>query len=93
MDTGQMTVTTTATKISATTTVFPSGCAIHAEADNAGPIFLGDASVTTSTGYRLDPGEEYPPPGSNLTVSDLSTLYAVRASSLLGPFALSWIGQ
>ena len=41
----------------------------------SGSIYLGDSTVTTSTGYRLDNGDK-----AVFTIADHTALYAISAS-------------
>jgi hypothetical protein len=58
---GQVAVTGTAAPLSTDRTLRVSGTLIvKAAAANSGSVYLGNAGVTSSTGYPLYPGEELP---------------------------------
>jgi len=54
---GQTTVGTTAVQITTTVTVAVFGICIKADDGNTGNVFIGEAGVTTSNGFKLAPGE------------------------------------
>ena len=72
---GQKTVNTTATQLSATSTVPTNGIIVKALSTNGASIFVGGSGVTTSTGYELVPGE------SVSFTCNLNTLYIISAAS------------
>ena len=50
--------------------------AFKADDDNPGIIYIGGSTVTTSSGYRLDPGQSVP-----VNVAELSTIYAIASQA------------
>ena len=67
----QKTVTTTASVVVASSP-FDQTVAIHS---GSGTVYLGDSTVTTSTGYRMDNGDKIV-----LPVGDHEALYAITSS-------------
>lgn len=57
--TGQVALSGTAQQLATTTTQNVKAFTLKAASSNLQPAYLGAAGVTTSTGYRLDPGEEF----------------------------------
>jgi hypothetical protein len=55
---GQITVSGTAQQLSATA-VGGSALLLKAPASNANAVYIGPSTVTTSTGFPLDPGEDF----------------------------------
>lgn len=72
---GQKTVSTTATQLSATSTVPTNGIIVRALSTNTASIFVGGSGVTTSTGYELVAGE------ATSFTCNLNTLYIISAAS------------
>jgi hypothetical protein len=93
--TGQHTVTTSPTPVTASPTNFLGGSCIKASPENTGPIFIAEnnPSVSTTTGFELAPGDPYPPPGSNIPPpQDLSTVYVVKGALTLTAM-VTWDGN
>lgn len=86
---GQVAVTGTAAQLSSTATKLNS-LIIKAHSANAANVYIGEAGVTTSTGYELVPGEEFIfTPDTNLNKMPLPTeVYVVGTSG----DDVSWIG-
>lgn len=68
----QVTVNTIATVLVAAT-AFDQSVNLHNS--GGGVVYLGDATVTTSTGYKLDNGDKL-----TIMVGDHEALYAITAS-------------
>lgn len=68
----QVTVNTTATVLVAAT-AFDQSVNLHNS--GGGVVYLGDATVTSSTGYKLDNGDKL-----TIMVGDHEGLYAITAS-------------
>lgn len=68
----QVTVNATATVLVAAT-AFDQTVNLHNS--GGGVVYLGDATVTTSTGYKLDNGDKL-----TIMVGDHEALYAITAS-------------
>ncbi len=91
---GQIAVTGTAQRLTTGNQPELSGWTIKAPRSNAHPVFIGDANVTLSNGYQLDPGDEmqYEPfiqngmPRYNLKPADF---YAVGTSGDV----VSWLAS
>jgi hypothetical protein len=69
----QVTVTTTATLLVAAN-IMDQTVWLHNQ--GGGTVYLGDANVTTSNGYKLDTGDKM-----QLPVGDHEGLYGITASS------------
>jgi hypothetical protein len=57
---------------------------IKADLTNTDDVFVGTASVTASTGFRLDAGEVTPP----IHIDDLSKVYVIGGAASQG---YSWL--
>ena len=71
----QVTVGTTAVQLTTKTRALKTGLIIKALAANAGTVYVGTASVTTSVGFELSAGE-----GVKIPVEDASSLYAIASA-------------
>jgi hypothetical protein len=71
-----VTVSTTATPLgTGTGGAANAGLMVQAPSTNTASIFVGDSSVTTSTGIELEPGK-----GITLPLQDESAVYGIVAS-------------
>ena len=71
---GQVSVGTSAVQI--TTVTEARSITIKADNDNTDAVYIGDSSVTTTTGFRLNAGEAI-----TLYLKDPSILYAISSSA------------
>ena len=67
---GQKTVTTAGTRVQLATTTAVASLTIKAKRTNTGSIYVGDSTVTSSTGFILAAGDSI-----SLDISDLATIY------------------
>ena len=72
---GQKVVATTATQISATSTIPTNGIVIQALSTNTASLFIGGSTVTTTTGFELTAGQ------SMSFTANLNTLYIISVAS------------
>ena len=72
---GQTTSTGTAVAL-ASSTALTQGVIIQALATNVGNVYLGPSSVTTSTGFQLQPGQ-----ATSVAVNNLNVVYLIAATS------------
>lgn len=83
--TGQQAVTASAAKLNAgTPTNLANSFRLKNLSTSTAPIFYGSATVTTSTGDELVPGEAVV-----LPIADMSTVYVVAAAT---GSTVSWVG-
>ncbi len=80
---GQTAVTATAAALTSSTVALQ--VIIKANTDNAIPVYLGPSGVTTSTGFRLDPGDSV-----TLEVLDLSAIYLIASTT---GASVSWVSK
>lgn len=90
---GQVNVTGTAAAITATPTL-TAAFTLQAPLTNANPIFVGASTVTTTTGFQIDPGaaidyEHNDQHGQNKYVLNLSDFYVVGTTG----DKLTWLGS
>lgn len=80
---GQTAVTASAAALASSTIVMQ--VIVKASPDNAIPVYLGPSTVTTSTGFRLDPGESV-----TLEVVNLSAIYLIASTT---GASVSWVAK
>lgn len=68
--TGSTDVTTAGTRVALATSQIVRSVTIKAKATNTGKIYVGDSSVASANGFRLDPGETV-----SFEIQNLSSIY------------------
>lgn len=82
LSTGQVTISTSAQALR-TPPLEAEGLLLKARSSNSGVVYLGTSTVTTSTGYALEPGEsleiskQLSPAGSALFNIPFSSIYVI----------------
>lgn len=88
IETGQDTVTTAGNAVQlngGTSISVPDGAsvAVRANSDNTGTVYIGDSTVSASTGFEKTPGD-----GVSINVEDVSSIYVDADNSGDG---VSWL--
>lgn len=73
---GQTTSAATAVQLSASSTPSTNGILVQAISTNTASVFIGDATVTTSSGFELQPGQAVP-----FTASNITALYVIGSNT------------
>ncbi|HVB24113.1 MAG TPA: hypothetical protein VNG51_19400 [Ktedonobacteraceae bacterium] len=82
---GQQTSNTTAVQLTATSKALSNGLIVQALAANTAKVYVGDSSVTTSTGFELQAGQ-----ACSIAASNQNLVYVIGSNNT---DKLCWIGN